>query len=241
MGVNVFVQDGVIREIWARPAGAGGRGCRLWRTGADVRADECTCSCLCGGVEHRSRCAVAYVLPGTFRRGSCARGLRRGFTTLRDVGGADIGLMLAIKDGLLGPVFPRLFYGGRVISQTGGHGDFGPGPTTLEDGGISAAARCTAQGCGRSLRTAVQMRVRKCGARGVPPRGCAGARIMASGGVASPTDPLDRCQYSDDEIQALLSKRLIAPASYVAAQYHPKEAVRRAVAAGGEIGLSMRR
>ena len=40
--------------------------------------------------------------------------LDRGFTTLRDVGGADIGLALAIKDGLLDRV-PRLFYGGRVL------------------------------------------------------------------------------------------------------------------------------
>ncbi len=45
--------------------------------------------------------------------------LDRGFTTVRDVGGADVGLAGAIRDGLLGTV-PRLFYGGRVISQTGG-------------------------------------------------------------------------------------------------------------------------
>src|SRR5271163_1380210 len=59
--------------------------------------------------------------------------LDRGFTTVRDVGGADIGLALAIKDGLLNTV-PRLFYGGRFISQTGGHGDFRPGDHALETG-----------------------------------------------------------------------------------------------------------
>jgi hypothetical protein len=52
--------------------------------------------------------------------------LDRGFTTLRDVGGADVGLASALKEGLLNDV-PRLFYGGRAISQTGGHGDFRPG------------------------------------------------------------------------------------------------------------------
>jgi imidazolonepropionase-like amidohydrolase len=46
---------------------------------------------------------------------------------------ADIGLVLAIKDGLLDRV-PRLFYGGRVISQTGDHGDFRPGDHSLETG-----------------------------------------------------------------------------------------------------------
>src|SRR5262249_58813231 len=51
--------------------------------------------------------------------------LDRGFTTLRDVGGADVGLAQAIKDGLLDRV-PRLFYGGRALSQTGGHCGFPP-------------------------------------------------------------------------------------------------------------------
>ena len=64
-----------------------------------------------------------------------AASIDRGFTTLRDVGGADIGLALAIKDGLLGTV-PRLIYGGRFISQTGGHGDFRPGDHSFETGGF---------------------------------------------------------------------------------------------------------
>src|SRR5579871_3454885 len=48
--------------------------------------------------------------------------LDRGFTSVRDVGGADTGIASAIRDGLLKDV-PRLFYGGRVLTQTGGHGD----------------------------------------------------------------------------------------------------------------------
>lgn len=44
--------------------------------------------------------------------------LERGFTSVRDVGGADVGLASAIKEGLLG-LTPRLYYGGRVLSQTG--------------------------------------------------------------------------------------------------------------------------
>jgi imidazolonepropionase-like amidohydrolase len=54
---------------------------------------------------------------------------------------------------------------------------------------------------------------------------------MGSGGVASPTDPLDRCQYSDDEIRAAVDEAERA-GSYVAAHCHPKEAVRRAAALG---------
>lgn len=152
--------------------------------------------------------------------------LDRGFTTVRDVGGADIGIALAIKDGLLDRV-PRLFYGGRVISQTGGHGDFRPGDHSLD-----AAHYC---GCSYhsdpmaviadgadAVRKAVREELR---------RGASHIKIMGSGGVASPTDPLDRCQYSDDEIRAAVDEADRA-GSYIAAHCHPKEAVRRAAAMG---------
>jgi imidazolonepropionase-like amidohydrolase len=152
--------------------------------------------------------------------------LDRGFTTVRDVGGADVGLALAIKDGLLGTV-PRLFYGGRIISQTGGHGDFRPGDHSLETGhycGCSYQAdqlAVIADGAD-AVRKAVREELR---------RGASHIKIMASGGVASPTDPLDRCQYSDDEIRAAVEEADRA-GSYVAAHCHPKEAVRRAAALG---------
>lgn len=152
--------------------------------------------------------------------------LERGFTTVRDVGGADVGLASAIKDGLLGPV-PRLFYGGRVITQTGGHGDFRPG-----DHGLDGVVCC---GCSfhsdhlavvadgvDAVRRAVREELR---------RGASHIKIMGSGGVASPTDPLDRCQYSDDEIRAAVDEASRA-GSYVAAHCHPTEAVRRAAAFG---------
>ena len=48
--------------------------------------------------------------------------LERGFTTLRDTGGADWGIKAAVEQGLF--VGPRLFIAGQPLSQTGGHGDF---------------------------------------------------------------------------------------------------------------------
>jgi len=152
--------------------------------------------------------------------------LDRGFTAVRDVGGADVGIASAIKDGLLDRV-PRLFYGGRVISQTGGHGDARPG-----DHGLDGVVCC---GCGfyadhlsviadgaDAVRRAVREELR---------RGASHIKIMASGGVASPTDPLDRCQYSDEEIRAAVDEADRA-GSYIAAHCHPTEAVRRAAALG---------
>ena len=152
--------------------------------------------------------------------------LDRGFTTLRDCGGADVGLALAIKQGLLSAV-PRLFYGGRVISQTGGHGDFRPGDHDLKDGHYCGcnthvdALAVVADGSD-AVRKAVREELR---------RGASHVKLMASGGVNSPTDPLERCQYSDEEIRAAVDEADRA-GSYITTHCHPTEAVRRSAALG---------
>jgi imidazolonepropionase-like amidohydrolase len=152
--------------------------------------------------------------------------LERGFTTVRDVGGADVGIANSIRDGLLKDV-PRLYYGGRVISQTGGHGDFRPGDHAL-DGimccgcGFHADHMAVIADGADAVRRAVREELR---------RGASHIKIMGSGGVASPTDPLDRCQYSDDEIRAAVDEAERA-GKYVAAHCHPAAAVRRAAALG---------
>src|SRR5262249_49116347 len=50
--------------------------------------------------------------------------LRRGFPAVRDAGGLDAGIANAIERGLIKG--PRVFRSGRVLSQTGGHGDLEP-------------------------------------------------------------------------------------------------------------------
>jgi len=151
--------------------------------------------------------------------------LDRGFTTVRDVGGADVGIASAIRDGLLDRV-PRLFYGGRVISQTGGHGDARPAELIDQMQCCGCAFHenflsVIADGAD-AVRRAVREELR---------RGASHIKIMASGGVASPTDPLERNQYSDEEIRAAVEEAERA-GSYVAAHCHPAQAVRRAAALG---------
>ncbi len=225
--VNVFIEGDRIVEISERPAtdddevvDCGGR--VLMPGLIDAHVPRCCAAGL--NIVRVVQSPVSYLahFAAQFMRAS----LHRGFTTLRDVGGADIGLALAIKDGLLDRV-PRLFYGGRFVSQTGGHGDFRPGDHSLE----------TAHYCGCSYNSN-QMAVIADGAdavrkavRGELRRGASHIKIMASGGVASPTDPIDRCQYSDEEIRAAVEEADRA-GSYVAAHCHPKEAVRRAAALG---------
>ena len=48
--------------------------------------------------------------------------LMRGFTSIRDLAGADWGIAEAVERKLL--VGPRVFFAGRALTQTGGHGDF---------------------------------------------------------------------------------------------------------------------
>jgi imidazolonepropionase-like amidohydrolase len=152
--------------------------------------------------------------------------LDRGFTTLRDAGGADVGLATAVREGLLG-LAPRLFYCGRVISQTGGHGDFRPGDHALEShvpcgcAAYADALSVVADGAD-AVRRAVREELR---------RGANHIKVMGSGGVVSPTDPLERCQYSDAEIAAAVEEAERA-GSYVATHCHPAAAIRRSAALG---------
>src|SRR5438105_1707772 len=64
-------------------------------------------------------------IPLTLMAGRAATLMRamldRGFTTVRDTGGADWGIREAVETGHL--VGPRLFIAGQGLTQTGGHGD----------------------------------------------------------------------------------------------------------------------
>jgi imidazolonepropionase-like amidohydrolase len=226
-GRDVLVADGVVREISEKPLVA--------RDGTDVI--DCAGRVLMPGLidAHVHVYAAAVNLasvvraPQTYIAHYATRFMRasldRGFTTLRDVGGGDVGLARALREGLVEG--PRLFYGGRIVSQTGGHGDLRPGETELRDHDVCGCA-CHADGFSiiadgvDAVRRAVREELR---------RGAAHIKIMGSGGVASPTDPLDRCQYSDEEIAAAVDEATRA-GKYVAAHCHPAEAVRRSVALG---------
>src|SRR5207245_2353954 len=61
--------------------------------------------------------------------------LQRGFTTVRDAAGADFGLARAVHEGLVDG--PRLIFGGRGLSQTGGHADSRSSGRTAQEAGYS--------------------------------------------------------------------------------------------------------
>jgi imidazolonepropionase-like amidohydrolase len=148
--------------------------------------------------------------------------LRRGFTTVRDAGGADQGLAEATERGLIRG--PRLFFSGRVLSQTGGHGDFRP------RGDFPEICACQVHTNGFSHVADGVDAVRKA-AREELRRGAHQVKIMASGGVASPSDPIWNLQYSLDEMRAIVEEAR-GWRTYAMAHAYTPEAIARAAQAG---------
>jgi imidazolonepropionase-like amidohydrolase len=148
--------------------------------------------------------------------------LDRGFTTVRDTGGADWGIKAAVDQGLLPG--PRLFISGRAIGPTGGHSD----SRRRTDGGggcgcCNALAFTMALADGADeLRRATREQMRQ---------GADQIKIMMSGGVASPYDPLDSLQYGPAEVRAAVEEAH-AFGRYVCAHAYTPAAITRAVEAG---------
>ncbi len=146
--------------------------------------------------------------------------LMRGFTTVRDLGGATEGLRQAWVEGLFEG--PRLVICGKALGQTGGHTDFRgrfddrPG----FDHRLGSLGR-TCDGVD-SVRKAAREEIKG---------GADYLKIMANGGVASPTDPIHFLGFSRDEIRAAVEEAQNA-GTYVAAHLYTDEAIHRAVECG---------
>jgi imidazolonepropionase-like amidohydrolase len=148
--------------------------------------------------------------------------LDRGFTTVRDTGGCDWGIKTAVEQGYL--VGPRVFIAGQSIGPTGGHSD---GRRRTDS--IEGCACCN----GLQFKAAVadgSDAVRKA-AREQMRQGADHVKIMMSGGVASPYDPLDSLQFSEGEIRAAVEEAH-AFGRYVCAHAYSAEAITRAARLG---------
>ncbi|KAK3113921.1 hypothetical protein LTR53_008288 [Teratosphaeriaceae sp. CCFEE 6253] len=147
--------------------------------------------------------------------------LKRGFTSVRDCGGAGLALKEAIAEGLF-PA-PRLFISGHGISQTGGHGD-------LRNAKEAEFACCggNTRGLGR-----IADGVEQClhAAREELRSGADFIKIMVSGGVVSPTDRLTNLQYTPEEIRAF-TRVASDSGTYVTAHAYTPAAIRAAVENG---------
>jgi imidazolonepropionase-like amidohydrolase len=146
----------------------------------------------------------------------------RGFTTVRDAGGADAGHRKAVELDLV--TGPRLFVCGLTVSQTGGHGDprspyelCPPNPNPHLVAGIGRIADGVSE-----VRRAVRDEIRL---------GADHIKIMASGGFGSIADPVGQMQYADDELAAAVDEARRSH-TYVMAHVYPAEGIRRCLEAG---------
>ena len=148
--------------------------------------------------------------------------LQRGFTTIRDAGGADGGLAEAVEEGLVRG--PRIFPSGSALSQTGGHGDTRPRTQS-----VVTCACCE----GGAALSRIADGVTECrrAARDELRKGATQIKILASGGVASPYDPFLNLQYSEEEVRAIVEEAQ-AWHTYVLAHAYSPEAIRRSIDCG---------
>ncbi|KKB09139.1 metal-dependent hydrolase family protein [Devosia chinhatensis] len=147
--------------------------------------------------------------------------LHRGFTTLRDLGGADYGLVRAVNEGLLDG--PRLVICGKGLTTTGGHADLRqrtddrPGLFSDRLGSMGLIVDGV-----DNVRTACRTMIKE---------GAHFIKVMANGGVSSPNDPIHSIQYSRDEIAAMVEEAENA-GLYVAAHVYTDKAIRRCAELG---------
>lgn len=146
--------------------------------------------------------------------------LMRGFTTVRDAGGADFGLARAVEENLIPG--PRILYSGKAISQTGGHGDMrGAGETEFDNHYYVPSLGRIADGVD-AVRLAARDEIR---------RGASQVKLMVGGGIASYTDPIHFVQFSGEEIRAAVEEAENA-GKYVMAHAYTARCIQHAVKNG---------
>lgn len=224
-GGSLLVEGGTIREVSDRPTLAGHASAERVDLGGRVLMPGLV-DCHVHVTATTANLAANALLPPALvaHRAAAVMGgmLRRGFTTVRDVGGVTAGLRLAWEEGLFEG--PRLVLSGQALSQTGGHGDGrgrhdGRDPAFF-DGRMGALGRI-ADGVD-GVRRAARAEIRA---------GADFVKVMANGGVASPADPIAYVQYSEEELRAVVEEARMA-GTYVAAHLYTDEAIARAVRLG---------
>ena len=146
--------------------------------------------------------------------------LDRGYTTLRDAGGGELGLKLAIDEGLIEG--PRFFYPGKALTQTGGHGDMRRRDFVEPCGCAYSGIVTQAVDGPDEVRKAAREEFRK---------GATQIKIFVSGGVSTDLAPLDMPHFSDEEI-AVAVEEADRRNSYVMAHCHTDDAARRCLRLG---------
>ncbi|TPG59086.1 amidohydrolase family protein [Roseomonas nepalensis] len=221
-GVEVLVEDGRVREVSDKPI-ASAAATRINLRGRTlmpglVDAHVHVIAAMVNLAENAAQpSSLAMMRAALVMEGM----LMRGFTTVRDLGGAEPGIAVAVEEGLIDG--PRVVPCGKALGQTGGHSDFRQRSDDRE-GVFANRVGSLGRICDGvdAVRRAAREEI-KSGARFI--------KIMANGGVASPNDPIHALGFSRDEIRAAVEEAENA-GTYVAAHLYTDKAIRRAVECG---------
>jgi imidazolonepropionase-like amidohydrolase len=148
--------------------------------------------------------------------------LEEGFTTVRDAGGLDPAWARVVATGILRG--PRILPSGSVLSQTGGHGDMRAQHDAIQAGASipGLVARPEIVDGADEVRRAAREQLRK---------GATQIKLLASGGIVSPSDPFESLQFSREEMAAAVEAAQNW-GTYVLAHCHTSPAVDAALNAG---------
>ena len=220
---DVLIEDGVVRDLGARPV-AGPDRLVLDLNGRTLMPGliDCHVHVVATKMDLTANAAQPNEI-ALLRSLSILKGyLDRGFTTVRDVGGAPYALAQAIEQGLA--IGPRLIVCGKALSRTGGHTDYRERHDSRDPnrylGKFGLIGRI-ADGV-EEVRRAAREELRQ---------GAQFIKIMANGGVSSPTDPIGWQGYSAEEMAVAVQEASDAQ-TYVSAHLYTPEAIARAVRAG---------
>ncbi|HET8776456.1 MAG TPA: amidohydrolase family protein [Candidatus Limnocylindria bacterium] len=146
--------------------------------------------------------------------------LRIGITTVRDAGGADLGVKQAVEDGLIRG--PRMQISLGMISQTGGHGDgWLPSGANLRLDSHPGVPNTIVNG-------ADEMRVK---VRELVRMGADVIKVAVSGGVLSPRDKPTHAHFRLEELKVLVEEATAA-GIWVMAHAQATPGIKNAIRAG---------
>lgn len=148
-----------------------------------------------GGMESPNNNAATVAEAALNSTRNAAELLGNGFTTVRDVGGAD-GIDLAMRNAIARGVIPgpRILAAGTVLSITGGHADANDLPARVHvESDVESAVSYGPYGFRERVREHVKRHVDL-------------IKIVATGGVLSYGDTFDVPQFNPDEIAAVVDE-----------------------------------
>jgi imidazolonepropionase-like amidohydrolase len=148
--------------------------------------------------------------------------LRIGITTVRDAGGADLGIKQAVEDGLVPG--PRLQISLSMLSQTGGHGD-----GWMPYGGTVEALLAHHPGVPDTIVDGVDEMRRK--VRELVRMGADVIKVATSGGVLSPRDKPTHAHFRPEELEVLVEEATAA-GIFVMAHAQAAPGIKNAIRAG---------